>query len=167
MCLSGNEKWAAIKRAWLIRESDRGNGRKRELLLSDLHSLSPLILHWRKKGSYGEMMERRTVVIWLMPYFRGKRCEGVCCSALVDVMEKRSAILRLCRSRYDAFSWLNGELFELHCERRGMMPLLHIFWTFAGLCVFTFWLKRENSLPCLHVRLECCPIHRGAYGRMK
>lgn len=42
----------------------------------------------------------------------------MCYSALVDVMEKRSAILSLSQPQYDAFSWLNGEILELHCERQ-------------------------------------------------
>lgn len=44
-------------------------------------------------------------------------------SALVDVMEKRSAILSLSQPRYDAFSWLNGEILELHCEKGGPKSL--------------------------------------------
>lgn len=58
-----------------------------------------------------------------MPYLRGAESEGVCYSALVDVMEKRSAILSLSQPLYDAFSWLNGEVLELRCQRRGLKSL--------------------------------------------
>lgn len=44
----------------------------------------------------------------------------MCYSALVDVMEKRSAILSLSQPQYDAFSWLNDERLELSCERKGL-----------------------------------------------
>lgn len=47
----------------------------------------------------------------------------MCYSALVDVMEKRSAILSLSQPQYDAFSWLNDEILELSCERKSLKSL--------------------------------------------
>lgn len=73
------------------------------------------------------------VVIWLMPYLRGEEWEGVCYSALVDVMEKRSAILSRSQPQNDLFSWLNREILELHCKRSKPAPL-----TFG--CKVTIWL---------------------------
>lgn len=43
----------------------------------------------------------------------------MCYSAIVDVMEERSAILSRGQPRCDALSWLNGEILELHVERKG------------------------------------------------
>ena len=41
----------------------------------------------------------------------------MCYSAIVDVMEERSAILSRGQPRCDALTWLNGEILELHVER--------------------------------------------------
>lgn len=95
---SGNEKWEVMK------ADKRGRWRQRRerascCCLTFTLSLSlPLSICQRKKDGMEEWWEKiRTVVIWLMPVFERKR-EAVrrrrSYSALVDVVEKRSAIIR-------------------------------------------------------------------------
>lgn len=42
----------------------------------------------------------------------------MCYSELVDVTEKRSAILSLSQPQNDWFSWLNREILELHSMQK-------------------------------------------------